>query len=99
MGGLEESQDQIKTFFQRLQHVEPQNTNLYLMVSKLISRICSEDTLIIQLTQGLLFQCKKIEPLNADFPLELAYQCMMLKDYGQAFNFYQEASSLGILLN
>ena len=55
-----------------LEETEPQNYDLFLDISKLISRICSEDPGIIKMTQNILFKLKKNDPLNADYPLEIA---------------------------
>jgi tetratricopeptide repeat protein 21B len=95
VGSREESVEQTKAFIKKVESVEPSNTALHLFVAKLIARVCSEDGQIIALTQGLLFDCRKSDPLNADFPSEIANQYLMLKDYNKAFQYYQESASLG----
>lgn len=93
-GNIEAFVQRFSEFIQLVEQTEPKNIELMMEVSKLISRISGSNASIIKLTMVLLQKCRKLNPLDVDFALELGNQFLMIKDYGQAFNLFQEAASL-----
>lgn len=93
-GNIENFCKSFSEFLSTIEQIEPKNSDLMLEVSKLFSRVSGANPSIIKMTIGLLQKCRKINPLDVDFAIEMGYQLIMLKDYTQAFGLFQEAASL-----
>ena len=93
-GNVEQFVQKFSEFISLIDQVEPKNIELMLETSKLFARISGSNIEIIKMTMNLLQKCRKLNPLDVDFALEMANQLLMVKDHSQAFNLFQEAASL-----
>lgn len=73
---------------------EGKNANLLYELAQLFSRICGRNVKIVGLLQKFIGKCRKLEPLNADYAIEMAYEHLMIGDFEKAYAGFQEASSL-----
>lgn len=93
-GNIETFVQKFSEFIGLLEFLEPKNTDLLLEISKLFSRISGSNLQIIKMTIGLIQKCRKINPIEVEFAIEMAYQYIMIKDFQQAFALFQESASL-----
>ena len=93
-GNLETFLQKFGEFLTLIDQLEPKNTELMMEISRLFSRISGSNPAIIKSTIGIIHKCRKINPLEVDFAIEMANQYIMVKDFSQAFNLFQEAASL-----
>jgi len=67
---------------------------MFYNISRLFARYCGRRPIIIQKTQQLLEFALMIQPENAAFHTEVAFQKTMVGDYANAYNLYLKASQL-----
>jgi len=58
-------------------------------IAQLFSRISGRNLKIVGLLQKFIGKCRKLEPLNADFAIELAYEYLMIGDFEKAYASFQ----------
>ncbi|EGR31890.1 tetratricopeptide repeat protein [Ichthyophthirius multifiliis] len=93
-GDIELGCEKLDILIKVIQKQEQKNTQLMHKVAQLFSRISGKNKQILNTTLNLCLQCKKSNPLNANYASELAVQYLMLNDYEKAYGLFQEAAAL-----
>ena len=52
---------------------EGRNSQFMYEVSRLFSRMCGRNNVILSMSIKLLEECRKLEPINSDYVIELGY--------------------------
>jgi tetratricopeptide repeat protein 21B len=73
---------------------ESKNPALLYETAHLLLRVCGRNKKIVDALIKIMEKCRKSEPLNADYAIELGNQYLMLGQVDEAYKLYQEASSL-----
>ena len=73
---------------------EPKNCDLLLFCSKLFSRVSCNRPEILSKTMEFLNKSLQINPNNAYYLSEIAYQKTLISDYNGAISLYKQASSI-----
>lgn len=93
-GSLDEAREKYEKLYQMIMAQEPDNPELMLFVSRLMSRICGRATIIINISIRLIERCRQLDAMSILPILELADCMYMIEDYTQAFSMYKMAASL-----
>lgn len=72
-GNIIEAVDKLDELSAAIDLQEPKNITLMLNISQLFSRVSGRSSKILSVTQTMLQKARKIQPLNADLCLEIAY--------------------------
>lgn len=73
---------------------EAKNPKLLYEAAHLFLRVCGRNKKIIEILQRILEKCRKSDPLNADYAIEIGNQFLMLGEIDEAYKMFQEAASL-----
>lgn len=73
---------------------EGMNGDLFYNMARLFARYCGRRQAIIEKTEVMLQEAINLQPENADYHCELAFQKCMTGDYSQSYEIYQKASQI-----
>lgn len=93
-GNLDEAREKYDKLYQLICAQEPDNLELMLLVSRLMSRLCGRANLIINISIRIIERCRQLDAMSILPILELANNFYMIEDFSQAFNMYKMAASL-----
>lgn len=95
-GNLDNARDRMERLYSLINELEPNNYNLMIMTSQLMSRICGRATRIINICMRMLEKCRKLNPLSSDAIVELGNCYFMVNDLEKASELYKEAASIDL---
>lgn len=93
-GNIDNAFMKIKELEDLIEKNEGKNPQLLYESAHLFLRVCGRNKKIAELLKRILEKCRKYDPLNADYAIELGNQLLMLGNVEEAYKVYQEASSL-----
>lgn len=64
---------------------EGENSDLFYNMSRMFARYCGRRQAVLQKTLQMLDEAVLLQPENADYHSEIAYQKCMLNDYNTAY--------------
>lgn len=95
-GNLDNGRDRLERLFSLINDLEPNNFQLMLMTSQLMSRICGRATRILNICMRLLEKCRRLQPLAPEAIVELGNCYYMVNDLDKALELFKEAASIDL---
>lgn len=90
---LEYVQEKLDELIAAIKQNESMNSELFYNMSRLFSRYCGRKEAVIQKTLQMLEEAVALQPENADFHSEMAYQKCMLGEFSEAYKIYTQATT------
>lgn len=84
----------LQVLFKAVEKSEPTNTELYLQISQLFSRVCGRNILILDETNKFAEKAVQLSPGNADYLTEMGYHSVYFGKYKEATKYFRSATKL-----
>ncbi|XP_071943351.1 tetratricopeptide repeat protein 21B-like [Antedon mediterranea] len=93
-GNCEEAADKLGELIEKLDRFEPKNPHAYYNMSLAFCRMCGRHPIVLQQTNTLLERTLNLEPNNAEFATEAAYELLLQNKTREAMKGYRHAMKL-----
>ncbi|XP_005393347.1 PREDICTED: tetratricopeptide repeat protein 21B [Chinchilla lanigera] len=93
-GNIEKATTKLENLGNALDVMEPQNAQLFYKITKVFSRTCGRNELILQKVQTLLEKAFSLNPQSSEFAAEIGYQMILQGKIKEALTWYQTAMTL-----
>lgn len=93
-GNLDDSREKYEIIYKLIMSHEPDNLDLIIFITRLVSRLCGRASVILNISLRLIERCRQIDMMSIEPLLELGINLYMIEDFSQAYNTFKMAASL-----
>ena len=93
-GKMDESAESLRKLFKALEKFEPTNSEIYYEIAQLFSRCSSRNPQILTETYHFAEKSNTLVPSNANYLIELGFECIFMKQAKNAVKFFRNATKI-----
>lgn len=93
-GKIDETAESLRDLFKALEKYEATNSEIYYEIAQLFSRCSSQNAKILAETYRFAEKSNTLVPNNANYLVELGFECILMKQVKNAVKFFRNATKI-----